>query len=147
SDEVFHRLNNPENIPLLNNIAITNSGDFIKDKNGTWWLTYWDYNPHREHPVLLHFDPKKNQYLTDTIISQKGTKKYTVLRQILETSSGQIWIGGENSLLSYDKDLQGFYQHFKGNPLEFDIKCNQARHLFEDREGNIWLSTENGLFV
>ncbi|MBC8767802.1 hypothetical protein H4O18_07355 [Arenibacter sp. BSSL-BM3] len=147
SGEVFYRHNNPEGIPLLNDKAITNSGDFIKDKNGTWWVTYWDYSPHREHPVLLHFDPNTNKILPDTLGSKWPTKKYTVLRQILETSSGQIWIGGENSLLSYDNDLQGFYQHLKSNPLEFDIKCNQTRHIFEDREGNIWLSTENGLYV
>ena len=147
SDEVFHRLNNPEGVPLLNDKVITNSGDFVKDKNGTWWVTYWDYTPNREHPVLLHYDPKTNKILPDTLGSKWATKKYTVLRQIIETHSGQIWIGGENSLLSYEQDLQGFYQHFKANPMEFDIKCNQARHIYEDRESNIWLSTENGLYV
>ncbi|MCM4172617.1 hypothetical protein DHD32_14085 [Arenibacter sp. TNZ] len=147
SGEVFHKLNNPEGIPLLNNKAITNSGDFIIDRNGTWWVTYWDYSPHLEHPVLLHFDPKTNKMLPDTLGSNRAIKKYTVLKQILESSTGQIWIGGENSLLSYDNDIQGFHQHLSANPMEFDIRCNQVRHIFEDREGNIWLSTENGLYV
>jgi len=147
SGEVYHRLNNPEGIPLLENKTITNSVDFLKDTNGTWWITYWDYRPHHEHPVLIHYDPKTHRILPDTLGSRSSAKKYTVLRQIMETTTGQIWIGGENSLLSYDAELKGFYQHLKANSLEFDIRCTHARHLFEDRESNIWLSTENGLYV
>ncbi len=144
--ELFYNDNNPDSIPLLDQQTLPNANGFIKAQNGTWWITYWDYTPNKQGSVLLHYDPEKMIMLSDTTGSSPQLD-YVFLNQRLETRMGQVWIGGDNSLISYEKSLNGFKQQIMVPPVEFGLRAYDIRHLFEDREGNIWVSTENGLFV
>ena len=137
---------NPENNLLLNTDLYPNSINFIHDNQGTWWAGYWDYNKREDRPRMLHYDPSTKAILSDTLGIHSSTKGYSLFRQMLETRKGQIWIAGDNTLISSDNDAKGFTQHLKDDPKEFDIKCATIYHLFEDHEGNLWLSTDNGLY-
>ena len=143
---LFYKDHNPDQIPFFNPNVLPNTISFLKSTDRTWWATYWDYNTVKQSSVLLHYDPKLKTLLSDTLEHQPNYD-YVLLNQILETENGQLWVGGANSLLSYEKNLRGFSQYLKSSPSEFDIKATHIRNLFEDREGNIWLSTENGLYV
>ncbi|HET8737980.1 MAG TPA: two-component regulator propeller domain-containing protein [Pricia sp.] len=144
--ELFYEGNNPQHIPFFDPGTLPNATGFQKARDGTWWATYWDFDRTEQGSVVLHYDPGQGKMVSDTLGSRSGVD-YAFLEQLLETRNGQLWIGGDNSLLTYESDLDGFRQQIKAMPSESDIRASDIRHLFEDREGNIWSSTENGLYV
>ena len=146
TNELFYNDNNPARIPFFDQKTLPNVNAFLKDNKDTWWAAYWDFDRTRQRSVLLHYDPKQKQMLSDTLGSH-SPNHYAFLKHLLETRNGQLWIGGANALFVYEDDLNGFSQQLKATPLEFDIKSDDIRHIIEDREGNIWLSSANGLYM
>ncbi|NNE77938.1 MAG: hypothetical protein HKN31_12805 [Pricia sp.] len=143
---LFHKDNNPGQISFFEQKTLPNVNAFLKDSKDTWWASYWDFDRARQRCVLLHYDPQQKKMLSDTLGSY-SPEHYAFLQHLLETSSKQLWLGGANALLVYEDEIGGFSQQLKNTPLEFDIQSDDIRHLVEDKEGNIWLSTGNGLYM
>lgn len=138
--------NNPQLLPLFDRNDLNSIYRFFIDKDRSFWFIRWDFSPEIE-PVLFNFNPFKNQFSDDLKAVQPSGTEYKGPFWINETRNGQIWFGGVNTLVSYDFKLNTFIQHKKLNPGDYDIKFRETKHIFEDREGNIWLSTNNGLYV
>jgi ligand-binding sensor domain-containing protein len=96
--------------------------------------------------VIIHYDPLKNQILDDIAEFQTSGPEYQGPFWINETSKGQFWFGGVNTLVCFDRKQNAFIQNKKVYPDEYDIKFREAKQLYEDRENNIWISTNNGLY-
>ena len=69
------------------------------------------------------------------------------LENIFIDSGGDVWVGSNKSgLLSYHEKLDSFIQvesFNENNPLE----TNLIRSINEDKNHNLWLGTESGLFI
>ncbi len=138
--------NNPQLLPIFDRKDFNFIYRFFIDKERTYWIIRWDLSPEIE-PVLIHYNPSKNQISDDIKVVQSTGTEYQGPFWINETRSGQIWYGGVNTLVCYDFKQNNYIQHKKLNPGDYDIKFREINHIFEDREGNIWLSTNNGLYV
>lgn len=138
--------NNPQKLPFFENADLSFIYSFYIDKDRTYWIIRWDYGPEIES-VLLHYDPSKNQFLDDVEAVQISGSEYQGPFWLNETRSGQIWFGGVNTLVYFDSTQNTFIQNKKNIPDEYDIKFREIKQMFEDRESNIWLSANSGLYV
>ena len=143
---LISRNNNPQHLPLFEREDLTFIYRFLIDKNRTYWIIQWDFSPEIE-PVLIHFNPLENKIHEDIGAFQSSGTEFQGLFRIKETRHGQLWFGGVNTLVYYDSNLNNFIQNKKINPDEYDIKFREIKHMYEDRESNIWFSTNNGLYV
>lgn len=67
------------------------------------------------------------------------------VRSICEDRTGTLWIGlGRAGLARFDGQSETF-NHFWPNPSKPSAEVNQLNSVFEDRSGNLWLSTAGGL--
>ncbi len=143
---LVYKRNNPLHLPVFQNNNFSSVYAFFIDTRRTWWIICWDFRAEVE-PVLIHFDPLKNQMLEDISTIQTSGTDYEGTFWINETRNGQIWFGGVNTLVCYDTKSNAFIQNKKAVPGEYDIKCKEIKQTYEDRENNIWLTTDNGLYV
>lgn len=139
--------NNPDRIPFFESYNLSAVNNFFIDKNRTWWTFYWDYNPEGERAEIIHYDPINNKTLNDTLGLKASSSGYSELTWIFETQGNQIWIGGINALLRHIPEEKSLVQYRKSSPGVYDIRCREIKQMFEDRENNIWLCTDNGLYI
>lgn len=140
------RNNNQQHLPLFERNDLTFIYRFFIDKDRSYWIIRWDLSPDIE-PDLIHYNPLENRILEDIAVFQSSGPEYQGLFRISETRKGQLWFGGVNSLVCFDSKLNAFVQNKKTNAGEYDINFREIKHIYEDRENNIWLSTNNGLYV
>ncbi len=138
---------NQEKIAFFENQNLLFVYNFYIDKSNTWWIFYWDYNPLDERAKIIHYDPKKNQVIPDTIDLKSHLPAYYELSWVFETKKGNIWSGGLNSLLKYESESKALVQYKKSTPSDFDINCRKINQMYQDREGNIWICTDNGIYI
>ena len=65
-----------------------------------------------------------------------------MVRDVLATPDGQLWIGTHDGLNIIDKDKLNTFQYDKYDP--FSLSHNSIRCLLQDRTGNIWIGTFAG---
>ncbi|GHT11491.1 hybrid sensor histidine kinase/response regulator [Bacteroidia bacterium] len=109
------------------------SNDWINyilcDSEGLIWIAHYR--------GLSCFDPHKK-----TFLCYRNTNNLApdlIVNTLCEDSKGCIWIGATNALYRFDKK-SGELQQFL-DPSSGDMICGIA----QDRSGNIWVSTYNGL--
>jgi signal transduction histidine kinase/ligand-binding sensor domain-containing protein/DNA-binding NarL/FixJ family response regulator len=113
---------------------------FAEDKQKRLWMATWNgvaaYLPQSDR--LIRYDAKR------TLKNRHG-------RIVLIDSSGNLWIGTEGggiSLLKVDsgKDSLSVVKHFEHKDGESKtISDNRIYSMIEDKQGDIWLGTGNGL--
>lgn len=75
------------------------------------------------------------------------------LHAILQTRSGDWWMGGTNGLIHYAEGVrvQGTaseYQNvvwYKQNNPSAPLAHNRVRKIYEDKEGDVWICTDHGI--
>lgn len=75
------------------------------------------------------------------------------LHAILQTRSGDWWMGGTNGLIHYAEGVrvQGAaseYQNvvwYKQNNPSAPLAHNRVRKIYEDKEGDVWICTDHGI--
>ncbi|MFN3665146.1 MAG: two-component regulator propeller domain-containing protein [Sediminibacterium sp.] len=144
--ETYTRLYNPKNIPLLNNWRVQEGlTNIFIDRQHRYWLFNW--------PVwgggaeMLHLlDSTGRYYLKDTVGLSFTRGKYRELRHILDFPKTGIWLSGLNTLYSYNRNLKQF-NYYKNDPLSsIAIHYQIAHHVLEDKEGGIWVATDEGIY-
>jgi signal transduction histidine kinase/ligand-binding sensor domain-containing protein len=143
---LISRHNNPQLLPLFERNDLTFIYSFLIDKDRNFWIVKWDFRPEIE-PDLIHYNPSENRILKDVEAFQSSGPEYQGIFRIVETRKGQLCFGGVNTLVCFDFKLNAFVQNKKINPGEYDIDFREIKHIYEDRENNIWVSTNNGLYV
>ena len=121
--------------------------NFYIDSQKTWWVFYYNASLGSEAFNVMHIDPKTGNLIDSISAKIMENKKYEQYLWIFETTDNQLWIGGVNSLLSYDRKNHTFTQNIKLNKSEFDINCREIKQMFEDEEKSLWFCTDNGLYV
>lgn len=144
--ETYTRLYNPKKIPLLNNWRVQEglSNIFIDNKN-RYWLYNWPVWAGGAQ-VVHCMDANGVVYLKDTIGLSNTPKKYGEYRGMADFSKSGIWIFGLNKLFSYNKKASKF-NYYSSDPLSsIAIHYEIAHQVMEDREGGIWVATNEGLY-
>jgi ligand-binding sensor domain-containing protein/two-component sensor histidine kinase len=144
--ETYTHVYNPKNIPLLKNWRVQeNIANIFIDKSGRYWLYNW--------PVwagggeVIHcLDSTGTRYLKDTAGLVVSTGKYGEYRNMAEFPKSGIWVFGLDKLFSFNKKSNKFI-FYQSDPLRnFDIHYEVVHQVMEDREGGIWVATNEGLY-
>lgn len=121
----------------VNNQRIIKS--IISDGKSGMWIATWG--------GLLHFDPSKESfkaYEHDPL--QAGSLATNDLNAIAIDSHGGVWAGTWPAGLDYLAPGASQFIHFRiDTDLVPDSKLNIVRALHFDRQGNLWIGTENGV--
>ncbi|MFY0608562.1 MAG: response regulator [Cyclobacteriaceae bacterium] len=90
---------------------------------------------------LLLFDPANEGF-------QKTAIDNTIVRDIHETSTGELWIASDGNGLYSKSEGGSFVEHIHINGSNSSIASNATYTVFEDLQSNLWVGTAwNGVSV
>ncbi len=112
--------------------------------NGSVWFISWI--PFRSVPVLYNFQPQTKSLRVFGNSKKRILDNNYEIWSIRELKDGSIWIFGQGMLGYLDKNTNQFV-HIKSVPAsEYDIEYDYVVDLFEDREQNVWINSNKGLY-
>ncbi|HZF65090.1 MAG TPA: two-component regulator propeller domain-containing protein, partial [Chitinophagaceae bacterium] len=110
-------------------------------------LLYVQWPRTSDHPVLKSINLKTGNLAQFDLKEQYGYG-YNEIKASLEQRNGRTWIYGMPFLAELVDSSNQFLQFVKKEPdTELGIKFNNIYSLYEDRERNVWICTDNGLYV
>lgn len=107
-----------------------------EDAQNRLWLTTWG--------GLLLFDPSSNSLKEVAFKTEEESfTPYPPLAGIFQDSQGKLWLGCFSKNVH---NLAGFFRYDpeSGRTEVFDLP--EAHSFTEDRHGNIWIASQNGLY-
>ncbi|MBC7913508.1 MAG: hypothetical protein H7Y07_05225, partial [Pyrinomonadaceae bacterium] len=110
------------------------------DQKRRYWIVAGDNKKSKSYC----YDEATGKFVTDTI-GLNSDKGYSEIRDFKE-SRGILWAYGLHFLKIHQDPAKGFYT-FYNNDSNYGIKFNSVNHIFEDREKNVWIATDNGLYA
>jgi ligand-binding sensor domain-containing protein len=112
--------------------------------NGKGVVVFMTWIPHEGFPTFYWCDPRKTKPDTYNFVHQLG---YHEPKGALVQSNGRFWVHG----YAYFAEWTNGGAKLNLVPNEFrneqSLKFDYAYYSFEDRENNIWICTDNGLYL
>ncbi|MGC4100742.1 ligand-binding sensor domain-containing protein [Ferruginibacter sp.] len=136
--------NNIEKEPIIEQYKglKTSVAHFFDSKNRLWFV---NWNP--AVPIIYCYDFKTQQPVFSSIEIYSYFKAYHEIHGFYEQKDGTIWIRGIPVLAKYIETEKKFQMVYNGYNNEQGISYSLVNCLFEDREKNLWVTTDNnGLF-
>lgn len=145
SRQLWHRGYNPKGLPILNNETVQNYPSQIYiDRQRRFWIFNW---PPLSGQMKYCLDSTGTDYIRDTTGLLTGPKGYHEYDLFLEAPRSGLWIYGVNTLFNWDAEGHRF--HYTGSSSDAannGIEYNKVHQLMEDRDGNLWVATDLGLY-
>ena len=118
----------------------------LVDNQSRFWFQHWPYDGGTS--FLYCFDLKRNKVILEKHHFVDMVKKYHESKDILQQRNGTIWFSGLNLFAMYQEQDNTFQLIPNGYTNGQGISYNRIFTLFEDREENIWVATNNnGCYV
>jgi ligand-binding sensor domain-containing protein/two-component sensor histidine kinase len=137
---------NTEGHPILDN-RVFKEGimAFFIDRQQRAWATIWD--PHIAREKSLCYDLKASSFTKDTAGLAHHQSIYKELRNFTQRTDGTIWAYGQLMLLEYDT-LNHRFEYMRDEFVnDYDIKYDMVYCMYEDREQNTWIGTDEGVYI
>ena len=134
---------NIEKEPLIEKWGIVPvPNNFLFDKRGRFWFDTWIGSAAIFCYDLKNKEPVLDQYYLNSIVDG-----YYETRGFMEQKDSTIWVKGLNVFARYLDKENKFLAVYNGYQNEQSIDYVRVNTLFEDRDHNIWLTTNNnGLY-
>jgi ligand-binding sensor domain-containing protein/two-component sensor histidine kinase len=148
SKQMWWKKNNPQNLPIFNVERIKERlAEVYIDQQRRIWTFGWPRWADGRQVKLCLDSTGQNYLLNDTLGLNYGPKEYSNYKYFLETKQGDMWIYGFNALLNYDKN-RGRFRYIKSSrgSENITIDYESVFQLLEDRDGNLWLATNQGVY-
>lgn len=141
-----YRGHNTDNDPVIENYgSLTNVGYPYLDRNGRFWVLYWPTGG--AGPSYFSVDVHSGKRRSwGASIGKILHGQYQELHLIHEQSDGTIWFAGINMLAVLKKKSDDFELVQSNAGGEFSLYYDIVQSLLEDREHNIWLATDRGIY-
>jgi signal transduction histidine kinase/ligand-binding sensor domain-containing protein len=117
-------------IPVPNNLLF--------DKRGRLWFDTWIGSP-----TIFCYDMKKKAPVLNYYYPAKVIEGYHETRGFFEQRDSTIWIKGLNVFARYLEIEKKFLPIYNGYQNEQSIDFDRINDMFEDKDNNIWLATNN----
>ncbi len=146
--QLHYRGHTTEHLPLFEIKGLLNyvTSMFI-DRNNRFWLAAWSGEKRNFTERFFCYDLSTDRMLPDTMGLTAHPEYYKELHAMKEFSNGSLWAFGRMKLQEYLPKQRRFQyirnEHFDENGIKYDeIYC-----MYEDREKNIWIGTDEGIYI
>jgi ligand-binding sensor domain-containing protein len=136
---------NPDNNEVIRHLGDEKKLVNVFGRRGDvfWYVTWVVGDPGAPHTIAYNLKTgEKNKY---SIGMQFGLNYFEVGHS-LQQKNGSMWVSGKGFLTEFTGGKQPF-QLIRNEHGDQSIKFDQVYDLYEDRESNIWVSTDNGVFL
>jgi ligand-binding sensor domain-containing protein/signal transduction histidine kinase len=144
SRHLNYRNHNIDNDPVIAAFKDqTRTERVFSDVRGNVIFVFWPLNA--GGPTLYRYNRKKSA--TETLYT--GFNGYHEIGYFLQQRNGRLWIYGHPFFAEW-QDFNGessFIHVPNGFTHEHSIHFDYMHDVFEDRENNIWLASDNGVFL
>jgi signal transduction histidine kinase/ligand-binding sensor domain-containing protein len=146
SKQMWYKNNNPQGLPVLQNIKLHDHLTQVYiDRQRRIWLFGWPASSKGEQYKSC-LDSTGSKFLVkDTIGLNQENTRYVEYNYFLETQQGDLWIYGLGELFNYDRNTKRFYYNKSGDD-NISIEYNAVYQVLEDKEDNIWIATDRGIY-
>jgi len=139
--KVYTRHYNPLHIPLIENKMIQPGvTEFFIDRKRRHWVFNWTGAQNK-------WCFNENGTLLKDTAGINANPEYSELVNFFETKDSVLWVYGANGLFNYDNNIDRFYFYETASAISATgIRYQSANQVMEDRDGSIWIATDNGLY-
>lgn len=137
---------NPDNNKAIAAFGdVKNSLHVYTDAHNRFMVVTWA----RRHggPRVHYYNSLTGERKTHDVAEELFGGGYHEINGILQQRNGKLWLYGLPIIAEYvggPQPLQGIQNEYKDEQsLKFDV----AYHMYEDRSGNLWVTTTNGLYL
>ena len=140
-----YRGHNPDHDPVIHRYGkLTFVVPHLLDRSGRIWLASW---PPAGAFTFYSYQPGTDKEQTwQNPISKAVHGLYFEVIMAYEQKDGTIWMVGLNTLVILRKNSQEFENMKTSTANEFGIYFDIINFMREDREGNVWLASDKGLY-
>ncbi|RZM30371.1 MAG: hypothetical protein EOO88_01010 [Pedobacter sp.] len=115
---------------------------FMIDSKGRFFINCWP----EDGPFKIVMCDPSTLGLVNIPTMHKPGSTYNELSSFFE-SQGRLWGFGIDTFSVFEERSKSFKNFFDFNNLDYGISVNQVVQLFSDRDKNIWVATDNGLYT
>jgi ligand-binding sensor domain-containing protein len=116
---------------------------FIDSKKRLFFEQWPKSNIHPSFQVFDMVTGKKEQH----DFTQEYGLGYHQIKAVLEQQNGKLWIYGLPFLAEYIAGTNRLQFLKRDYNKEKDLKFNQVHSMYEDRQRNMWVCTDNGVYL
>ncbi|EKU87426.1 hybrid sensor histidine kinase/response regulator transcription factor [Bacteroides oleiciplenus] len=134
-ESLLHVVHDSRNLQSLSNNIIW--AIFADREHNVWLGTDYGISMSRHNSVLRHIPISQ---ITGT---GEGNQFYSMLRD----TYGTYWFGGTNGLIRFTALMDGEQDvaWYKMGDRKYPLSHNRVRHLYEDREQQLWVATDGSI--
>lgn len=117
---------------------------FFFDRQQRLWFIEWGNRP---VPHIYCYDIKTNKPVVEKAELFSSLKTYHEIRGFFQQQDGTVWVKGLLVFAKFNETEKKFQPVYNGYRNESSIAYEAVHCLYEDRENNVWVTTDNnGLY-
>lgn len=141
---VNYRKHNGDNDPVIAAFENQIAPAFVDvDADGNVFFFYW--SPTDVYPVVYRYNRQAKKIETSNLFWTLGM--YHEIMNYVVQRNGRIWFYGLPFFAEWDRSSNRFLPLNNQREVDGNLSFDHVVHAYEDRENNIWLATDNGVFV
>jgi Y_Y_Y domain len=112
------------------------------DADGNIFFFYW--YPTDVYPILSRYNRKTNAVETSNLYYTLN--QYHEIMNYLIQRNGRIWFYGMPFFAQWERNTNTFIPLNNQTSADGSLNFDHVIHAYEDRENNIWMATDNGVY-
>ena len=144
--KLYDHDNNPHGYPLLaTKVSTQPITTIFIDREQRAWIGNWLTKQNSEEFSIYNF--KQNKLISPIELEPKSTNYYRELHRFTQVNNNSIWGYGSGILAQYNEGTGKLDVLYNQHPDEIGIRYDAIHSFYEDREHNIWLGTDRGIYI
>ncbi|GAB3937079.1 sensor histidine kinase [Mucilaginibacter myungsuensis] len=139
--QFYHEGYNPLNLPLLKHQFGDHILKVLIDSRRRFWVLKW---PPLAAATLFCYEERTGVTFENNVYPDMPG--YFAMVDITECA-GRIWLSGGNVFNLFDEGSYTFYKCYDSQSRNYGIKFADIRQVYQDGDKNIWIASDNGLYM